>query len=1070
MDKQLRDLIDMIHFTEDVSVKIHGLRDEAEIYGTVIEEFAKSKLYNATIFLLTEDGSKLRVVDTSTPHGKLKAAEKVAGLRTKGHVFELDKSRILSRVVRQGETFQAGIRELLDEFFPRPPAHLIAKVLRYEKTPFIATPLTRHGKIMGALAVSSTELAEHFIPSVRNLAQHISTALEMAEEHAIRGRLAEELHRQRDLLHKTFDSMTDAVFILDVQRHPTILGCNKAASTIFGYGKAEMLGRNTDFLHVSEKTLKEFKSMLYPLADAGRLPFHLPEFKMKRKDGSVFPSEHIVEQLLDDEGERIGWVSIVRDVTERKRAEKTLRKSEEKFRGLFENIFDGMFQTTPDGKILTANSALVRMLGYESIAELREINVRDLYLNPKDREYVTKKLEREGSIRNIELALKRKDGQKIIVLENARAVRDEQGRTKYYEGTLTEITELKKAQEALRESEERLRGIFSAMTDGVTLVGLDGIILDCNDAVLRLHDVSRDEYVGKNVYDFIAPEDRQRTVQEASSVLEKEILRSEVKALRKDGGFFDAEISVSLLRDASGKPNAFLGVTRDITERKRAIKELQESGEKFEKLFMSSPEPVVYLDVDDRILDVNPRFTKVFQFSLDEIKGKHINDVIVPEDRMEEARMLDREAKQEYFRLDTVRRRKDGTLVPVSISTAPVVVENRVEATIVVYKDITEQKEMERRLQESGAKFERLFMDNPGATVYVDPNLRILEVGPRFLELFGYSSHEIKGKHINDVIVPEDRMEEVRMLRKKALEGHAHLDTVRRRKDGTLISVSIFVAPVVVEGRLIGYVGVYIDITEHKQMEEELIKHTEHLEGLVEERTRELRNAERLAVIGETAAMVGHDLRNPLQSIVNTLYLVREKLKPMPSPDARKQGMEELLAKIEKQAEYMDKLVSDLQDYARPLKPELHKIGLQQLISDALSAIKVPENVKVSTVFDTVSLVTEKEFMVMVDPLLMRRLFTNLIINALQAMPDGGRLTITASKTEEAVLISVEDTGVGIPEEVIPKLFQPLFTIKPRGAGLGLAVCKRMVEAHGGTITIKSKVGRGTIITVKIPL
>jgi len=348
--------------------------------------------------------------------------------------------------------------------------------------------------------------------------------------------------------------------------------------------------------------------------------------------------------------------------------------------------------------------------------------------------------------------------------------------------------------------------------------------------------------------------------------------------------------------------------------------------------------------------------------------------------------------------------------------------------------------------------------------------LRILEVSPRFLELFGYSSHEVKRKNVLDLIVPKDRMEEARMLSKKALEGYVHLDTVRRRKDGTLVPVSIFVAPVVIEGQLIGYVGVYIDITEHKRMEEELTKYTEHLEELVEEKTRELRDAERLVAIGETTAMIGHDLRNPLQSIVNTVYLARGKLKSVPSPASEMQGLDELLGSIEKQTVYMDKLVSDLQDYARPLKPELRKIGLQQLISDALSAVKVPENVKVSTVFDTVSLVTEEEFMLMVDLLLMRRVFTNLIINALQAMPDGGRLTITASKTEEAVLISVEDTGVGIPEEVMPKLFQPLFTIKARGAGLGLAVCKRMVEAHGGSITIKSKVGRGTIITVKIPL
>jgi len=105
----------------------------------------------------------------------------------------------------------------------------------------------------------------------------------------------------------------------------------------------------------------------------------------------------------------------------------------------------------------------------------------------------------------------------------------------------------------------------------------------------------------------------------------------------------------------------------------------------------------------------------------------------------------------------------------------------------------------------------------------------------------------------------------------------------------------------------------------------------------------------------------------------------------------------------------------------------------------------------------------------MVDPALMKRVFTNLITNALQAMPDGGQVTVTASKRDEAALISVQDTGVGIPEENLPKLFHPLFTTKAKGQGFGLPVCKRLVEVHDGTISAKSRVGKGSTFTVEIP-
>ncbi|MFQ6095352.1 MAG: CHASE4 domain-containing protein [Candidatus Bathyarchaeia archaeon] len=231
----------------------------------------------------------------------------------------------------------------------------------------------------------------------------------------------------------------------------------------------------------------------------------------------------------------------------------------------------------------------------------------------------------------------------------------------------------------------------------------------------------------------------------------------------------------------------------------------------------------------------------------------------------------------------------------------------------------------------------------------------------------------------------------------------------------------------------------------------------------LEQTTRELQKSERTVTTGEVAGMVGHDLRNPLQVIVNIVHLAKERLRSMSSPPAEKRGVEELFQTITEQAEYMNKIVSDLQDYAKPMKPELVETSLHKLITDTLSTITVPETVKVSTVI-------EKDFpKLMVDPSLMRRVITNLVINALQAMPNGGQLTIGASKTEETASISIQDTGAGIPKENMDKLFQPLFTTKSKGTGLGLAVCKRLVEAHDGSITVESKVGRGSTFTIKIP-
>jgi len=244
--------------------------------------------------------------------------------------------------------------------------------------------------------------------------------------------------------------------------------------------------------------------------------------------------------------------------------------------------------------------------------------------------------------------------------------------------------------------------------------------------------------------------------------------------------------------------------------------------------------------------------------------------------------------------------------------------------------------------------------------------------------------------------------------------------------------------------------------------------YSDYLEELVEERTGELKEAQdsliksqRLTAIGEAAAMVGHDLRNPLQAIVNTIYLANKKLESSGNDEVR-----EVLRTIGEQVEYMNKIVSDLQDYARPLNPQLAKTSVHDLINNTLAAISVPSNVEVS-----IEIEHDLDFpKLTVDPSYVKRVLDNLTINAFQAMPEGGRLTIRAYARDSIANIEFRDTGVGISKENLEKMFQPFFTTKAKGQGLGLPVCKRLVEALNGKITVESKVGKGTTFSVKIPL
>jgi signal transduction histidine kinase len=256
---------------------------------------------------------------------------------------------------------------------------------------------------------------------------------------------------------------------------------------------------------------------------------------------------------------------------------------------------------------------------------------------------------------------------------------------------------------------------------------------------------------------------------------------------------------------------------------------------------------------------------------------------------------------------------------------------------------------------------------------------------------------------------------------------------------------------------------------ERKNLEEQLTQYSEHLQELVDQKTAELKRAERLAAIGQMAAMVGHDLRSPLQAILNTIYLEREQvdslegcLTPGEGPKARQ--LRDGLDKIDEHVAYMNSMVTDLLDFARTPKPKITRTSTEQLVNDALRHVVAPNNVVIEKKLDP--RLPDLD----VDPFLMQRALTNIIGNALQAMPDGGSLSIITKKNGRSASISVADTGAGIPPENISKLFEPLFTTKSRGVGLGLAIVKSMIEAHGGAITVESEVGRGSKFGIALPL
>ena len=368
-------------------------------------------------------------------------------------------------------------------------------------------------------------------------------------------------------------------------------------------------------------------------------------------------------------------------------------------------------------------------------------------------------------------------------------------------------------------------------------------------------------------------------------------------------------------------------------------------------------------------------------------------------------------------------------------------------------------------LSENGKENQVLFLDAGGLPCTVDPSL---PMPIRGLRAKAYSSKK--------VAIENDFNES--QWKKFMPEGHVQLKNV-------------LFAPLTIEGRAVGVIGLAnkeSGFTERdaqmaegfgeiasvalansrmleklEENEKELKTYSGHLETLVEERTKQLRDSERLAAIGTVAGMVGHDIRNPLQAITGDVYLAKSDLNDTTDSEEKKSLLESLHG-IEQNVEYINKIVADLQDFAKPLTPRIEETDLERTIQAVFATLQIPESI-IATYY-----LEKDSHKIRSDPTYLKRILINLSNNAIQAMPSGGKLTILATINNGKVTISVQDTGEGIPENVKTKIFTPLVTTKSRGQGFGLAAVKRFTEAMGGTVTFESEVGRGTKFIVELPL
>lgn len=634
-------------------------------------------------------------------------------------------------------------------------------------------------------------------------------------------------------------------------------------------------------------------------------------------------------------------------------------------------------------------------------------------------------------------------------------------------------TDLEQAQTSLRESEQRWAITLESIGDAVIATDLTGKIRFMNGVAECLTGWTLNEASlkpVKEIFKIVNEQTRLGVEDPVNKVLEKGMivgLANHTVLIRKDNTEVPIDDSGAPIKDKEGKTMGVVLIFRDITERKKNEEAIRESEERFSKAFHNSPVPQSITRFGDwRYVDANESVLRLLEYSREELLGHTSAELnLIPLDKRDQGvRIVNDRGELRDF--ETEVQTKSGKIITVLSSTETITL-NGQKHLINTFIDITQRKAMQAKLEEysrqlenlvekrtlslkaSEEKYRTLFdsIDEGFAIIEMvfDPNYKPLDY--RFVEINAAferqtGMHDARGKLMRS-FAPNHEAYWFEIYGKVALTA----EPIRFTNEAKALNrwYDVYAFPVG-EGKIRKVGILFNDISQRKNLE------------------KQLKDSERLAAIGATAGMVGHDIRNPLQAITGDLYLAKTELTTVPESPEKNNTLESL-QEIEKNIDYINKIVADLQDFARPLKPHMEEADLKLIITELLAKNGLPQEVKVTVK------VENSAIKVQADSAYLNRILYNLVTNAVQAMPKGGKLHIHAykdKKTKDAVL-TVEDTGVGIPEEAKNKLFTPMFTTKSKGQGFGLAVIKRMTEALSGNVTFESEEGKGTKFTVRFP-